>query len=138
MNMNQNQEVELISLEEMCDLLAIGKNRAYEMLKIKRSRHLSSEMYGRYPERLFPNSSSKRQSYNHADHIENSEATLSASEFSIVAQFKNMKVPQNGTTERKNHPRTLVNTGFVDVSLVTPSQPHYNINVIVFGLIPRL
>lgn len=35
MNINSLNELELISIEEMCDLLFIGKNRAYEMLKKK-------------------------------------------------------------------------------------------------------
>lgn len=35
MNSMNSQEMELISLEEMCGLLSIGKNRAYDLLKRK-------------------------------------------------------------------------------------------------------
>jgi len=35
MNLSINQEMELISLEEMCEILSIGKNRAYELLNNK-------------------------------------------------------------------------------------------------------
>ncbi len=42
MNINLDQEIELITLEEMCDILSIGKNRAYDMLKKERSKELQN------------------------------------------------------------------------------------------------
>ena len=35
MNTLQNNDMELVTLEELCYILSIGKNRAYELLKKK-------------------------------------------------------------------------------------------------------
>ena len=35
MNTLQNKDMELVTLEELCYILSIGKNRAYELLKKK-------------------------------------------------------------------------------------------------------
>ncbi len=54
-----NQYDEIITIDELCDILMIGKNLAYRLLTEKRSKHSALERNGRFRNLPLRNSLSK-------------------------------------------------------------------------------